>query len=108
MSRHTFNIQVPVAVFKRTQYWIAYCPHLKTFGYSEVSSEEALKDFDGAIKTFFYVHVKLNTVEKALLKLGWSSRDGEYDPPKYFNVNVDELRGIKSTQKSREVQIPVC
>lgn len=66
------RLLIPVTVFKKTDNWVAYCPVLKTFGYSKESSEGALKDFDDAISTFFYVQDKLGKLDETLRSLGWN------------------------------------
>lgn len=100
------RIQVPVAVFRRKEYWIAYSPALKVFGYSKDNADSALNDFDVAIKTFVFVQSKLNTLDEALLNLGWSRTDGSINQPLYFNVNMNDLRGVNFEKRSREVAIP--
>lgn len=99
------KISVEVAVFKRTKYWIAYAPALKTYGYSAKSEKDALKDFEKAIKVFLEVHSKLNSLREVLLNLGWTHSDSTLQSPKYFNANVSELRGINKTH-NKSFSIP--
>lgn len=110
MEQHTIEhrIQVPVAVFKRKEYWIAYSPALKVFGYSKDNLDAALSDFDTAIKTFIHVQTKLNSLNEALLNLGWSRNDGSITQPSYFNVNMQDLRGVPFEKRNREVSIPAA
>lgn len=104
--KNLIKIQVQIAVFKRREYWIAYSPALKTYGYSKHNVDEALEDFDIAINTFVHVHTKLNSLNQVLLDLGWTRNDKSFEVPKFNIASLGELRGIKSTSKNREVLIP--
>lgn len=63
------DVKIPVSVYKRSEYWIAYSPALKVFGYSKQNADEALNDFDRALKTFIFVHSELNTFDNDLKNL---------------------------------------
>lgn len=101
-----YNIQVQVVVFKRQKYWIAYCPALKTYGYSKEDAEDALKDFDNAIDTFLHVQETLGTLNQTLLKLGWKRGNKTIEAPKYFNSDLSNNRGRNSRKRERQISIP--
>ncbi len=100
-----YNVNIPLLVAKRTKFWIAYSPHLKTYGYSSKGPEDAIKDFDRAIETFFFVHEKLNTLNKVLLKLGWERIDNHFNLPKFFNTELGF--GSKSKKIEHKIAVPV-
>jgi hypothetical protein len=100
-----FKISVPVIVTKRTKFWVAYCPILKTYGYSSKGKDAALKDFDDAIKTFFYVQDTLGTLNKTLLNLGWVRKERNLTIPR-IHSNLSPFRGKNST--SRKIQLPAA
>lgn len=97
------KISVPVVVGKRKRNWVAYCPALKTYGYSDKSKEDALKDFDSAIKTFLHVHTTLGTLNKTLLNFGWVRKEKKIEAP---NINLVKTQFKSPTNTTREVDIP--
>lgn len=64
--------KVPYEIRRKTSGWIAINSQLKTFGYSKVSEEEAVKDFRRALKIFIEVHEEIGTLQKALDHFGWN------------------------------------
>lgn len=106
--KNTIKIQIQIAVFKKREHWIAYCPALKTFGYSTIGQNEALEDFDIAINTFIDVHTSLNTLNETLLNLGWQRKDHTFDTPKFNLKTINELRGIESVEQNKKITIPYC
>lgn len=100
------KISIPIATYKKQAYWIAFCPALKTFGYSNESEEKALEDFDRAIETFFYVQGTLGCLGSVLQNLGWSRADANsLEQPKYFNTDMQNIfpGGHK---KERQIKVP--
>lgn len=67
--------------------WIAHSPHFKTFGYSAKSEEDATNKFRIAIDTFFTIHLKRGTLEKALLSLKFNKVNNVIQKPKLFNAS---------------------
>ncbi len=97
------KISVPVVVGKRRKNWVAYCPALKTYGYSDKSKEDALKDFDNAIETFLHVHTTLGTLNKTLLNFGWVRQEKNIKAPVISTAN----KNFKSVSKTtRKLDIP--
>jgi hypothetical protein len=102
--KNEITISIPVIVTKRSKFWIAYNPSLKTYGYSDKSKEAAFKDFDAAIKTFFHVQDTLGTLNKTLLGLGWIREDKQINVPK-INSHIPPFRtNVGNT--TRQIQIP--
>lgn len=108
METGNIKIQLQLAVYKKRDYWIAFCPALKIFGYSREGEEGALKDFDRAIDTFLYVHEKRNSLENALKNLGWKRDDHHFDIPKFFNTDLSALTGKTIEQREREIIFPIA
>lgn len=100
---NNIKISVNVIVTKRTKFWVAYCPVLKTYGYSDKSKDAALKDFDDAIKTFCHVQATLGTLNKTLLNLGWRRVEDSILAPK-LNSHISPFRSKAAT--SRQINIP--
>lgn len=98
------EIQVGIVVTKRKKYWIAYCPALKTYGYSSVSKERALEDLDTALQTFFHVQETLGTLNKTLLNLGWQRGSRSIKAPTTYSDTLP-FRKPKPTT-TRQVNIP--
>lgn len=53
------SVELPVFTGQRHGCWIAYCPPIKLYGYSETDEKGALDDFDKAVDTFFHVQETL-------------------------------------------------
>lgn len=101
------SISITVAVYKKTEYWIAYSPALKTFGYSKENEESALTDLDRAIETFFHVQNTLGTLPIALKNLGWTRVEQKIEQPKYFNYpGTNSWFGNAASKKQRQISMP--
>ena len=100
------SISVPVVLLKKkeSKKWIAYCPVLKTYGFSTKSQEDALKDFDSAIETFFHVHHTLGTLNKTLLRFGWVRSEKKFEIPK-IHSDLPPFRTRKG-QTTRKINVP--
>ena len=101
--QNSVKIKLNVVVGKRTNYWVAYCPSLKTYGYSNKSKDDALKDFDDAVKTFLHVHTTLGTLNKTLLNFGWIRKEKQIEAPQ---INMVKTKFKSSTHTTRQVDIP--
>lgn len=62
-----------------------FSPHFKVLGYSSTSHEDALTDFQEALKCFFDFHVIHESILYALDKLGW---DLSEDTPDSMNKPI--------------------
>lgn len=84
----SLEAQFPYEIRENEKSWIAYSPHFKTFGYSSKSELSATKDLKIAIDTFFEVHTKRGTLEKALIEFGWLKQNNVFQKPKLFNTPI--------------------
>jgi hypothetical protein len=100
---NNIKIKLHVVVGKRTKYWVAYCPSIRTYGYSDKSKEAALKDFDDALKTFLHVHTTLGTLNKTLFNFGWVRKEKKIEAP---HINMGKNRFKSATETTRQVDIP--
>lgn len=83
MSKINLRISVPVVIIREGRYMVAYCPALDLSSYGD-TEDDAKRGFEGAVRLFFEETSKRGTLERELLRLGWSLRlkpQGEYLPP---------------------------
>jgi hypothetical protein len=77
------HINIEVMLFKEHDTFVAYCPALELSSYG-VNQADAKKAFEGALSIFIKETSKRGTLEKFLLKLGWSLEQKpkvNYRPP---------------------------
>ena len=107
-NRNTIKARVEVLIIKEEDTYVAFCPALDLSSYGE-TEKKALHAFGSALNIFFEETQRKGTLEKALLKLGWSLRQYPqpmYEPPKI--ASADLLRMFKSkTQSVRTEEIAV-
>ena len=72
---------LPIIEQERSGGFIVRCPVLRTFGYSDVSFEEAKKDHQDDIDAFFSVHIKRSSLRSALRSFGWIADNSNYEKP---------------------------
>lgn len=79
MRPSTVEVTIPVLLWKEDDLFVVQTPalELSTFGETE---EEAMREFDDAVRLFFEVCTERRTLNDALLKLGWEIKDTKWDP----------------------------
>ena len=99
------TIKVDVATFKEGDYFVTYCPALELSGYGN-TEKRAFKSFKTEIKIFINETRKQVTLEKYLLKIGWTLQPRNYIPPR---LSIRTLNLIKSSTSviRQDIQIPV-
>ena len=70
-SANSVRVEVSVLIIKEDKHFVAYCPALELSSYGP-SAEEAKENFDEAMIIFLEETKRKGTLEKVLLKLGWS------------------------------------
>jgi predicted RNase H-like HicB family nuclease len=94
--KNSFKVEVAIVINKEYDSFVAYSPALELSSYGD-SEKEALVAFDDALDIFIEETTKKGTLEKVLLKLGWTLRQVpkvEYRPPQ---LSEEELfRWMKS------------
>ena len=79
----SFEVVVTVLMLKEEQYHVAYCPALELSSYGE-TEQEAKSAFEEAMTIFVEETDRKGTLEKVLLKLGWTLQqlpELKYTPP---------------------------
>jgi hypothetical protein len=106
MSKPT-KIVVTVFSVKRHDCWIAYCPALKLYGFSEQGEDAALDDFDSAIETFIMVQQQTGKLDETLTTLGWKKHNHAYGvPARSFKSSISPFRGENARTSDRQIPIP--
>lgn len=108
-KRNTIKADVEVLIIKEDETYVAYCPALDLSSYGE-TEKKALHAFGSALNIFFDEIQRKGTLERILLKLGWSLRQHPqpiYEPPKMTSAHL--LRMFKSKTQSvltEEIAVP--
>ena len=79
----TVTIGLHVDIIEEDGYFVAYCPALELSSYGK-NEETAKKRFVEEVKIFFNETGRKGTLEKYLLKMGWTIKNKptpEYTPP---------------------------
>lgn len=83
-SKDSISLQLDVLFIKEDDYIVAYCPALELSSYGK-SESEAKAAFEVDIKIFIEETSKNGTLEKYLLKHGWTLQqipEFDYQPPR--------------------------
>lgn len=105
-TTNKLSIELHVEIIEEDGYFVAYCPALELSSYGK-DEKTAKKRFINEVTIFFIETGKKGTLEKYLLKMGWTLRKKpvpEYIPPEP-NFNAHQ-RGYNSFTEN--VAIPVC
>ena len=108
-NKNTIKAEVEVLVIMEHDTYVAYCPALDVSSYGE-TAKKALHAFGSALDIFFEETQRKGTIEKELLRLGWSLRQhprAVYEPPKLDSADL--LRMFKAKTQSvftEEIAIP--
>lgn len=98
------TVGLHIEIIEDHGYFVAYCPALELSSYGE-NEEIAKKRFIEEVAIFFDETEKKGTIEKCLLKLGWTLRkkpNPKYIPPKiHLNSNI-------YNSFTENVTIPIC
>jgi hypothetical protein len=94
MDTRKITINCLIAFITDNERFVAYSPHLRIVGYGR-TSEEAMADFEVAIKQFMAFHYKNKTLEKKLVKLGWVIENSNTKAPNDFSVPTELLYNSK-------------
>lgn len=103
------KISVTVFTVRRFDCWVAYCPALKLYGFSEEGEDAALDDFDSAIDTFLQLQRKSGKINETLTTLGWKRHDRTFDVPKRnFTSTVSPFRDQNAKSTNRQIPVPMA
>lgn len=96
----TIKADVGVYLFEEDSQWVAYCPSLELSSYGD-DMEEAKEAFSDALEILLDHLDEHGTLEKELLRLGWSLTKRKYTPP------VTKPGAIKNLGSPKKVRQPV-
>ncbi|MBN2350350.1 MAG: hypothetical protein JXJ22_16040 [Bacteroidales bacterium] len=85
---NTITVGLHVVLLKEGDTFVAYCPALELSSYGG-SEEKAKQRFEEEIKIFFDETAKKGTLEKYLLKQGWTLTKKpvpKYNPPEEIDI----------------------
>jgi hypothetical protein len=92
MKKLTFEIQLPVSIFREGKAFVAYSPALD-LSTSGKTFEQTQKRFNEIVEIFFEELEKKGTTDKVLLSLGWEkSIKSRWIPPTVVSHNVVPFR----------------
>ena len=91
------TINIPACYWEEDGSFVTYTPafEVASSGDTIVEAKEMLKE---AIALFIETHLAFNTLDEALLDLGWRKINSKWNP----------ASNPASQEQSIEVQIPVC
>jgi predicted RNA binding protein YcfA (HicA-like mRNA interferase family) len=76
------SVGVDVLFLKEGKYVVAYAPALELSSYGR-TEQTARKAFDEAVSIFLEETKRKGTLERVLLKLGWTLSRNRYEPPRW-------------------------
>lgn len=97
------RVNLPVFFIKQDDQWVAYCPPLEVSSYGD-TEEEAKAAFEDALEIFFEETDRRGTLERELLRMGWTLASSAYYPPAVPPKIIHDLG--RSRKENRTVQIP--
>ncbi len=102
----TINANVEIFLTREDDYIVATCPALKISSYGK-SEKEAKKNFNEAMNIFFEETNRKGTLEKVLVKYGWTISKKSYEPPQYTTKEMLSLFGNMSSKNVITEKIPM-
>lgn len=94
MKKIKIEFNIPVSVIRENKKFIAYTPALD-LSTSGDSYSQAKQRFNEIVNVFFEELVKKDTLEPALLDLGWKKVQKKWIPP------------VLISQESQNIQVPI-
>lgn len=83
-NKYSIETSINVQVKKKTRNWVVYSPDFNTLGYSPNSQEDALAEFKKALRVFFHIQLKRNSLDRYLINHRWSKIDHRFESPERF------------------------
>ena len=102
----TISANLDIIVYKDDQgHWIVYAPSLDLSDYGD-SEKDVLKAFKETLNIFLKDTVERGTLERELIRLGWTLSKEKYAPPKISPDTLNRLRGLDPKIIEKPVNIP--
>ena len=111
ISKHKHGITVQLDVFlleDEDKIYVAFCPALNLSSYGNTLND-AKKAFDEVVSIFVEETTKKGTLEKVLLKLGWTLKalpKPIFEPPKLSTQFMQQMVNGGAHVNSTKVSIP--
>jgi hypothetical protein len=103
------SVGVDVLFLKEGKYVVAYAPALELSSYGR-NEQTARKAFDEAVGIFLEETERKGTLERVLLKLGWTLCRNRYEPPRWTAGELLRLCRARPMLDSvtEDVRIPLA
>jgi predicted RNase H-like HicB family nuclease len=97
------QVSVPVFLIEEDAQWVVWCPALEVSSYGD-TEDEARQAFEDAVEIFIEETARRGTLEKELLRMGWTLASADYYPPRVLPRTVHALG--QSKKENRTITIP--
>jgi hypothetical protein len=102
IARYSDEIQVnlKILILRKGEYFVAFSPSLQLSSYAK-EPEDAKATFRGALKIFLEETIRLGTLERLLLKFGWTLKQTpkiRYTQPP---ISLELLHSAQSVVRER-------
>ena len=107
-TKSTIKAEVAILIIKETDTYLAFCPALNLSSYGK-TEKKALRAFASALNIFFEESDRKGTLEKLLLKLGWSLQHHPhpvYEPPRLNTAQLNKLFSSTERVVTEEIAVP--
>jgi hypothetical protein len=108
-KKNLTDVELDVLMLKEDDFFVAYCPSLDLSAYGK-SVKEAQRSFEKDLDIFFEETTRKGTLEKVLLKLGWTLRQtpkAVYEPPRISPQELLKLSSKTDHLFKESVSIPL-
>ena len=108
-NKNIADVELDVLMLKEDDYYVAYCPSLDLSTYGK-SVKQAQRSFEKNLDIFFEETSRKGTLEKVLLKLGWTLRQTPkviYEPPRISTKELLKLSSKTDHLFKESVSIPL-
>jgi len=106
----TFKTNVEIIITKEDNLYVAYCPAIEVSGYGDTINK-AKASLNEEIQIFLEETFKRGTLEKYLLKQGWTLSqvpELKYEQPRQSINKLFPLLKASERIITQEIVIPVC
>lgn len=105
-DKNLIEATLAVAIYKEGDYYIAYCPALEISSYAK-TIRQVKSEFDREVNIFFTETIRKGTLERLLLKYGWTLKLSDFIPPALSIGLTNKLKDYPSFKLQEEkVHIP--
>jgi len=104
-NKNTLTVGIQVEIREEEGYFIAYCPALELSSFAQ-DLDTAKKRFVDEVAIFIVETKRKGTLEKYLLKMGWTLR--EKPVPSYIPPKITIPPQLRQNTFMEDIAIPVC